>query len=126
MNVKKLMQGLSYVGDAEGKRQTYYVFRGDECFLALSFSKTKPQAGNFNIVDSEAVDYVRSRFRSKKGVTAKDVVARAKSSRHVTSSLAALNILYVLVGLGEVRVDARRDSLKLYFNFIGRRQSRRR
>jgi len=121
MNAKKLVQGLSYVGEAEGKRQTYYVFRGQDYFLVLSFSKTKPQAGNFNIVDSEAVDYVRSRLRGKKGVTANDVVARAKRSRYVPRSLAALNILYVLVALGDAKVDARRVSPRLYFNFSGRR-----
>ena len=117
MNIKKLVQGLSYVGEAAGKRQTYYVFRGQDYFLVLSFSKTKPQAGNFNIVDSEAVDYVRNRLRGKKGVTANDVVARARRSRHVPRSLAALNILYVLVALGDAKVDTRRVSPQLYFNF---------
>ena len=121
MNVKRLVQGLSYVGEAKGKRQTYSVFRGGGYFLVLSFSKTKPQAGNFNIVDSEAVDYVRSRFRGKKGATANDVVARARRSRHVPRSLAALNILYVLVALGDVMVDTRRASPQLYFNFSGKR-----
>ncbi|HEY6102214.1 MAG TPA: hypothetical protein VI007_03190 [bacterium] len=121
MNVKKLVQGLSYVGEAEGKRQRYYVFRGGDDFLALSFSKTKPQAGNFNIVGSEAVDYVRSRLKRRKAVTAKDVWAIAKRSRHVPTSLAALNILYVLVALGEAKADARRVGPKLYFNLSGGR-----
>ncbi len=121
MNVKKLVQGLQYVGEAEGKRQTYYVFRGGGDFLVLSFSKTKRQAGNFNIVYSEAVDYVRSRHVRKKGVTTNDVVARAKKSRHVPSSLAALNILYVLAAMGDVKVDTRRVGPQLYFNFSGSR-----
>ena len=117
MNVKSLVQGLSYVGTARGKRQTYYVVRGQDDFLVLSFSKTKPQAGNFNIVEAEAVDYVRSRFRGAKGVTATAVAAKAKRTRHVPSPLAALNILYVLATLGDVSVDARRTGSKLYFNF---------
>ena len=121
MHVKNLIKGLSYVGEAEGKRQTYYVFRGDGFFLVVSFSKTKLNAGNFNIVDSEAVDYVRKHFRGKKAVTANDIVARAKRSRHVPSSLVALNILYVLVTLGDVKPDARREGPQLYFNFrVGR------
>jgi hypothetical protein len=119
MNAKKLVQSLSYVGEAKGKRQTYYVFRGNEFFLVLSFSKTKPQAGNFNIVDSESVEYVRSRFLGKKGVTAKDVVARAKRTGRLSNSLAALNVLYVLVALGEAKLDTRRVSPQLYFNFHG-------
>jgi hypothetical protein len=80
MNVKSLVQTLSYVGKATGKRQTYFVFRGEGDFLVLSFSKTKPQAGNFNIVDAEAVDYVRSRFAGAKAVTVNDVVSKAKTS----------------------------------------------
>src|ERR1700687_4347396 len=121
MNIKSLVQGLSYVGKAEGKRQTYYVFRGNDYFLVLSFSKTKPHAGNFNIVESEAVEYVRSRFAGAKAVTVNDVVAKGKRTRHVRSPLAALNILYVLAATGDLGVDARRAGPKLYFNFKRRR-----
>jgi hypothetical protein len=117
MNIRSLVQGLTYLDEVDGKRQTYYVFRGHDYFLVLSFSKTKPQAGNFNIVESEAVEYVRHRFRGKKAVTSNDIVAKAKRSRHVPSPLAALNILYVLGALGDVKVDARRVGQKLYFNF---------
>jgi hypothetical protein len=117
MNVKSLLQGLSYVGKADGKRQTYYVFRGDRAFLVLSFSRTKPRAGNFNIVDAEAVDYVRSRFAGAKAVTASDVATKGKRTRHVPNALAALNVLYVLAAMGDLTVDARRAGPKLYFNF---------
>jgi hypothetical protein len=117
MNTKSLMQGLSYVGKTDGKRQTYYVFQGKDGFLVLSFSKTKPHAGNFNIVESEAVEYVRSRFAGAKAVTVNDVVAKGTRTRHVPSPLAALNILYVLAAMGDLSVDARRAGPKLYFNF---------
>jgi hypothetical protein len=117
MNIKNLVQGLSYVGKADGKRQTYYVFQGKGYFLVMSFSKLKPHAGNFNIVEAEAVEYVRSRFAGAKAVTVNDVVAKGKRTRHVPGPLAALNILYVLAALGHLSVDARRAGLKLYFNF---------
>ncbi len=117
MNAKNLVQGQSYVGKADGKRQTYYVFRGKDYFLVLSFSRTKPHAGNFNVVDAEAVKYVRSRFSGAKAVTVNDVVAKGKRTRHVPSPLAALNILYVLAAAGDLSVDARRSGPKLYFNF---------
>lgn len=117
MNVQSLVQGLSYVGKADGKRQTYYVFQGKGYFLVMSFSKTKPHAGNFNIVETEAVEYVRSRFAGAKAVTVNDVVAKGKRTRHVPGPLAALNILYVLAALGHLSVDARRAGPKLYFNF---------
>ena len=121
MNVRGLVQGLSYVGKAVGKRQTYYVFQGRDSFLVLSFSKTKPHAGNFNVVEAEAVEYVRSRFAGAKALTVNDVVAKGKRTRHVPSPLAALNILYVLAAMGDVSVDARRTGPKLYFNFKRRR-----
>jgi hypothetical protein len=117
MNAKNLVQGLSYVGRADGKRQTYHVFQGKGYFLVLSFSKTKPRAGNFNVVESEAVEYVRSRFAGAKAVTVNDVVAKGKRTRHVPNPLAALNILYVLAAIGDLSVDARRTGPKLYFNF---------
>ena len=121
MNARKLVQGLSYVGRVDGKRQTYHVFRGDEFFFVLSFSRSKRNAGNFNVVESEAVEYVRARFAGSRAVTTNDVVARARRSRHVPSSLAALNILYVLTATGEARIDSRRAGPKLYFN-LGRRR----
>jgi hypothetical protein len=117
MNAKSLVQGLSYAGKADGKRQTYYVFEGKGYFLVLSFSKTKPHAGNFNIVEAEGVEYVRSRFAGAKAVTVNEVVAKGKRTRHIPSPLAALNILYVLAALGDLSVDARRAGPKLYFNF---------
>jgi hypothetical protein len=121
MNARKLVQGLSYVGRADGKRQTYHVFRGDKYFLVLSFSRSKRNAGNFNVVESEAVEYVRARFAGSRGVTTNDLVARAKRSRHVPNSLAALNILYVLTATREARIDSRRAGPKLYFNLARRR-----
>jgi hypothetical protein len=119
--VRSLSRGLAYRGEASGKRQTYYVFQGDDFFVIFSFSKTKPNSGNFNIVSPRAVEYVRSRFRRSKGVTAKDVVAKAKRSGHVPNSLAALNVLYVLAAQGHAKVDARRAGPRLYFNLTGRR-----
>lgn len=117
MNARSLVQGLSYVGRADGKRQTYYVFRGKDNYLVLSFSRTKPRAGNFNVVEAEAVDYVRSRFAGARAVTANDVAAKGKRTRHVPGSLAALNVLYVLAAMGDLTVDTRRAGPKLYFNF---------
>jgi hypothetical protein len=52
MNVKSLIKGLTYKGEAEGKRQTYYVFEGSGYYFILSFKKNSPNAGNFNVVES--------------------------------------------------------------------------
>jgi hypothetical protein len=117
MNVKRLVQGLSYVEKADGQRQTCYVFRGKDYFLVLSCSKTKPHAGNVNVVEATAVEYVRPRFAGAKAVTVNDVVAKGKRTRHVPSPLAALNILYVLAAMGDLTIDAQRVGPKLYVNF---------
>jgi hypothetical protein len=97
------------------------VFHGKDDFLVLSFSKTKPHAGNFNIVEPEGVEYVRTRFAGAKSVTVNEVVMKAKRTRHVPGPLAALNILYVLAAMGDLSVDSRRAGPKLYFNFRRRR-----
>lgn len=66
MNARRLVQGLSYVGRAAGKRQTYHVFLGGEYFFVLSFSRSKPNAGNFNVVKLGAVEYVRADLQDRR------------------------------------------------------------
>ena len=116
MNVENLAQGLTYKGEAEGKRQAYYIFEGHGFYFVISFKKLDPNAGNFHAVDSEAVEYVLGKFAGSSGVTAQDVFDRAHTTRHVAGNLDALNILYVLVGLGHARVDRRHKEKSLYFN----------
>lgn len=107
-NIARIKSGLKFRGEVSGVRQTYYVFEADTCFFVMSFarSETKPGAGYFNIVDKAAVDYVRDRFAGENEVTAKDVLARARRTRHAGTSLIALNILYVLTALGEAEIVA--------------------
>jgi hypothetical protein len=116
MNVRRLTRGLSYLGDVTGKRQTYHVFRGSDFYLVLSFSRAKPRAGNFNVVEADEVDRVRARFGGRRGVTAKDVAAKRKGSRRGLGALPALNVLYVLAALGDARIDTRRSGPRLFFN----------
>jgi hypothetical protein len=96
-------------------RKTYYVFSNTDFYLVLSFSAKKP-GGNFNIVETEAVEYVRKKFAGEKGVAAADVVEKAKKTRHAPDSFAALNILYVLTATSLAKVDSRRTGNKLFFN----------
>ena len=124
MSNRNLMEGLEYRGEAKGKRQTYYVFEGKRRFLVVSFSGSKRQAGNFNIVDPDAVEYVAHRFTGRQGVTSKEVAAQLKKARHVWSELGALNVLYVLVATGHAKVDTRRKSRQLFFNLKRDRGSR--
>lgn len=116
MNVKTLTRGLKYKGDAEGKRQTYYVFEGSGYYFVLSFKKNNQNAGNFNVIDSEAADFVQKKFGGKAGITSKDVVSGAHKTRYFSKELDALNVLYVLVATKRAKVDKRFKSQSLYFN----------
>lgn len=116
MNVKRLTKGLAYKGEAVGKRQTYYIFQGNDFYLNLSFKRSDPNAGNFHVVEPETVAYVRKRFDGKTGVTDKEVFEAAHRTRHLATRLEALNILYVMVGLGQAKVDKRHKEKSLYFN----------
>jgi hypothetical protein len=116
MNIRSLTTGLLYKGEVEGKRQTYYVFEGKSQYLVMSFSRSKANAGNFNVVASEAVEYVSRRFRGKQGLTAKLLHKRSGRPRLVRAPLAALNILYVLVAIGRAKIDTRFHEREIYFN----------
>jgi len=114
VNIRKLQQGLKYRGRVAAVRQTYHVFEARDYFFVLSFalSKARKGSGYFNVVDLAAVNYVQKRLGGRSAVTAKDVLSSARRSKHVSSSLAALNLLYVLVALEQaslLRVGANRQ-----------------
>jgi len=116
MNVKTLTKGLRFKGDAEGKRQTYYVFEGSGYYFVLSFKKNNQNAGYFNVIDSEAADFVQKKFGGMAGITCKDVINGSHKTRYFSKELDALNVLYVLVATKRARVDKRHKSKSLYFN----------
>jgi hypothetical protein len=117
MNIRKLQQGLKYRGRVEAVRQTYHVFEASDYFFVLSFalSKARRGSGYFNVVNRRAVDYVQAHLGGKSGVTAKDAVTVARRTKHVPTSLLALNILYVLVGLGQARIMRAGEHRQLFF-----------
>ncbi|MFQ5911072.1 MAG: hypothetical protein ACE5IJ_10195, partial [Thermoplasmata archaeon] len=108
--------GLALRGKVKGQSPTYHVFEGEKFFFICSFSRRKRKAGNFNIVDVEAVRYVQRLVGGKQGVTSQDVHRRSRTPRLVGSALEALNILYVLVAIGQARIDRRRKDRQLFFN----------
>jgi hypothetical protein len=125
VNIRKLQQGLKYRGRVAAVRQTYHVFEARDYFFVLSFalSKARKGSGYFNVVDLAAVNYVQKRLGGRSAVTAKDVLSSARRTRHVSSSLAALNLLYVLVALEQaslLRVGANRQ---MFFSIKKARRS---
>jgi hypothetical protein len=119
MNLRKLTRGLSYVGEAEGLRRTYHVFRGERHYVVMSLSPTRRGSGNFTIVPAEAVAFVARRFARRKRVTSTDVVRAPRRPKFLSGPLPALNVLYVLVAEGRARVDKRSQERRLYFSLTG-------
>jgi hypothetical protein len=117
MNIATLQQGLKYRDRVKAVRQTYYVFEAKSHYLVLSFalSKARKGSGYFNLVSQEAVDYVRSRFSGRSGVTAKAVTAAARRTAHVATNLVALNVLYILVALGQASILRSGENRQLFF-----------
>ena len=117
LNVKSLTTGLQFHGEVQGKRQHYYVLSSARHYFVMSVSRSKRDAGNFNLVGKSAVETLYRRLRGRRGLTAQDVFSRSKNRRAVPSSLAALNMLYVLVATGRASIDTRRQqSPQLFFN----------
>ncbi len=116
MNLRSLTAGLNFRGKVKGQRQTYYVFEGEKFFFICSFSRTKAKAGNFNIVDLDAVRYVERLAGGERGITAQDLHRRSRNPRHIGSPLEALNILYVLVAIDRAKIDRRHKGRQLFFN----------
>lgn len=116
MHVKDLAKGMTYKGEAEGKRQTYKVFEGTNFYFIMSFHKGDADSGNFHFVQPGAVDYIRKKFAGETDVTAKAVFEKAHHTHYFARELDALGALYVLVGLGQAGVDKRFKDKLLHFN----------
>jgi hypothetical protein len=117
MNIRSLQRGLQYCGRVDAVRQTYHVFDSPSYFFVLSFarSRTRRGSGYFNLVGKRAVDYIHARLGGSRGVTAKDVVRAAQRTRHIPTSLFALNVLYVLVALNCATITRAGEHRQLFF-----------
>jgi hypothetical protein len=118
MNIRILQRGLQYCGRVDAVRQTYHVFENPGYYFVLSFARAKARRGSgyFNLVDQEAVDYVYHRVAGRRAVTAKQVLAAARRTRHVPTRLLALNVLYVLVALKRAAIERAGEHRQLFFS----------
>jgi len=118
MNIRTLQRGLKYLGRVKAVRQTYHVFEAPRYFFVLSFalSKVRRSSGYFNVIDTNAVDYVQQRMGGTRGLTAKDVVVAARRTRHIPTTLAALNVLYILVALRSASIVRAGKHRQLFFS----------
>lgn len=118
MNIRSLQRGLKYCDRVPAIRQTYHVFEAERYFFVLSFalSKARRGSGYFNVVDKAAVEYVHQRVGGMRAVTAKHVVAAASRTKHVPTTLVALNILYILVALQSATIMRSGERRQLFFS----------
>jgi hypothetical protein len=116
LNVRSLTTGLEFHGHVEGKRQRYHVLSSPKQYFVMSVSRSKRDAGNFNLVSKDAVEKLYRRLRGQQGLTAKLVFSRSRNRRQIPSHLAALNMLYVLVATGRATIDKRHRSREIFFN----------
>ena len=122
LSVNSLTTGLTFHGEVQGKRQHYYILSSARQYFVMSVSSSKRDAGNFNLVSKSAVDRLYRRLRAQQGLTARHVFNRTRNRRLVPSSLAALNILYVLVATDRASIDMRHKTREIFFN-MKRRQN---
>ena len=116
LSVNSLTTGLTFHGEVQGKRQHYYILSSARQYFVMSVSSSKRDAGNFNLVSKSAVDRLYRRLRGQQGLTARLVFNRTRNRRLVPSSLAALNILYVLVATDRASIDMRHKTREIFFN----------
>jgi hypothetical protein len=117
LSVDSLTTGLQFHGEVQGKRQHYYVLSSARQYFVMSLSRSKRDAGNFNLVSRPAVDQLHRRLRGRRGLTARQVYSRSKDRRAVPSALTALNMLYVLVATDRAIIDPRRKAAReIFFN----------
>jgi hypothetical protein len=119
MNIRSLAKGLQFCGEAQGKRQTYFVFESGAGYVVMSASRTKRASGYFNLVSRNAVARIRKNYAGKQDVTAKALATRSRGAG-VRDALQALNILYVLVATGAAKRDDRYQDTRLHFNIAPR------
>ncbi len=117
MNIRALQRGLEYCGRVDAVRQTYHVFTSPSYYFVLSFARARSRRGSgyFNLVGKAAVDYVGKRFGGTRGVTANQVFAAARRTRHLSTRLSALNVLYVLVALQQASISRAGEHRQLFF-----------
>src|SRR2546429_161314 len=64
LDVKTLTRGLEFHGEVEGKRQRYFVLSSPRQYFVMSLSRSKRDAGNFNLVGKAAARRPR-RYRAR-------------------------------------------------------------
>jgi hypothetical protein len=97
MAIKSLFNGAKFVGQAEGDRQSYYVFETSTAYLVAA--PRDPNNYSVTVVRHEAPDVIGRKFKGDQ-VTVKDLKSLTRHSNLFRGYFDRLNALYVMVALG--------------------------
>src|SRR5271170_6509024 len=100
MAVKNLFSGARFIGQAEGDRQTYYVFQGDSGYLVAA----PRSANNYSVtlVQNDAPDVISRKFKGTR-VTVNTLKSKGRRADLFGQYFDRLNALYVMVALGRAK-----------------------
>ena len=112
MRIQSLLQGLPFVGQADGERLTYYVFEGNRAYLVVS---PNSRGGlNMNVVDQEVPGVISKRFAGQR-VTGKMLAEKGRRPDLFEDHFSRLNALYTMVALGRATKLKKRDGRAMVF-----------
>jgi hypothetical protein len=100
MAVKNLFSGARFIGQAEGERRTYYVFKVESGYLVAT--PQSPRNYSVTLVQNEVPDVISRKFKGKQ-VTVNMLKSKGNRERLFRDYFDRLNALYVMVALGRAR-----------------------
>ena len=112
MRIANLLQGLKYIGEAEGDRSTYHVFGGNSGYIVVAPGGRGGYM--FGVVDQEAPDVISRRFHGQR-VTRRMVSKQSRRPDLFSEPFSELNSLYVMVALGKARKLKKREGRAMVF-----------
>lgn len=112
MRIPDLLMNLEFVGQAEGDRRTYYVFKGRTRYLVVSAHN---RGGfNLNTVQAKIPGVILRRFAGKR-ITTKMLGKNSRGPGLFRQSFDRLNSMYVMVALGKARKLKQREGKAMVF-----------
>jgi hypothetical protein len=116
MKISALFKDLDFVGQIEGDRRTYYVFKGMDYLL---ISANGRDGFNVNVVDREVPEVITKKFAGQR-VTGRMLADRARRPDLFSPGFSSLNALYVTGALGLAKKLVKRDGRAMVFKIKGR------
>jgi len=116
MKVASLFKDLSFIGQIEGDRRTYYVFKGMDYLLVSANGR---DGFNVNVVDQEVPEVIKKKFAGKR-VTGRMLADQARRPDLFSPGFSSLNALYVAGALGLAKKLVKKQGRAMVFKIKGR------